>query len=166
MAAAPSARWLWLALAVVVADRASKYAIEQFTSEDFRRELIPRFATLVHSVNTGMAFGLLAGATTKWVSFALMAISTAVVILLGWLLSAGRAGDVPAQAGLALVAGGAAGNLLDRLLHGGVTDFLELRAGSFRWPAFNLADSAITIGALLMIYELFRGDPGRAGKRA
>jgi signal peptidase II len=60
--------------------------------------------------------------------------------------------------GIALIAGGAAGNLLDRLLHGGVTDFLELRAGHFRWPAFNLADSAITIGAALIIFELFSGE--------
>ena len=81
-----------------------------------------------------------------------------IVILLCWLLAAGHAGGATSQAGFALIAGGAAGNLLDRLLHGGVTDFLELHAGRFFWPAFNLADSAITVGAVLVALELLRAD--------
>ncbi len=156
--AAPSARWLWLALAIVAADRASKLAIERLTAEGFRRPLVPNFADLVHSVNAGIAFGLFSQGASKWISFLLILSSTAVILLLAWLLFAGRAGRVESQAGIALIAGGAAGNLLDRLLHGGVTDFLELRAGNFRWPAFNLADSAITIGAALIIFELLSGE--------
>ena len=156
--AAPSARWLWLALAIVAADRASKFAIERLTAEGFRRPLVPNFADLVHSVNAGIAFGLFSQGASKWISFLLILSSTAVILLLAWLLFAGRAGRVESQAGIALIAGGAAGNLLDRLLHGGVTDFLELRAGNFRWPAFNLADSAITIGAALIIFELLSGE--------
>jgi signal peptidase II len=156
--AAPSARWLWLALAIVAADRASKFAIERLTAEGFRRPLVPNFADLVHSVNAGIAFGLFSQSASKWISFLLILSSTAVILLLAWLLFAGRAGRVESQAGIALIAGGAAGNLLDRLLHGGVTDFLELRAGNFRWPAFNLADSAITIGAALIIFELLSGE--------
>jgi signal peptidase II len=156
--AARSARWLWLALAIVAADRASKLAIERLTAEGFRRPLVPNFADLVHSVNAGIAFGLFSQSASKWISFLLILSSTAVILLLAWLLFAGRAGRVESQAGIALIAGGAAGNLLDRLLHGGVTDFLELRAGNFRWPAFNLADSAITIGAALIIFELLSGE--------
>ena len=156
--AAPSARWLWLAVAIVAADRASKFAIERLTSEGFRRPLVPNFADLVHSVNAGIAFGLFSQSASKWISFLLVLSSAAVVLLLAWLLFAGHAGRVQSQAGIALIAGGAAGNLLDRLLHGGVTDFLELRAGNFRWPAFNLADSAITIGAALIIFELLSGE--------
>jgi len=155
--AAPSVRWLWLTLAVVAADRASKYAVERLTDEGFRRTLVPKFADLVHSVNPGIAFGLLSESASKWISFLLVSSSTAVLFLLVWLLFAGHAGNAESQAGIALIAGGAAGNLLDRLLHGGVTDFLELHAGSFRWPAFNLADSAITIGAALIIFELLTG---------
>lgn len=156
--AASSARWLWLALAILAADRASKFTIERLTAEGFRRPLLPNFADLVHSVNTGIAFGLLSGAASKWISFLLVLCSASVILLLVWLLFAGHAGRAESQAGIALIAGGAAGNLLDRLLHGGVTDFLELRAGNFRWPAFNLADSAITIGAALILFELFSGE--------
>ena len=156
--AASSARWLWLALAILAADRATKFAIERLTTEGFRRALVPNFADLVHSVNAGIAFGLFSEAASKWISFLLVLSSAAVVLLLIWLLFAGRAGRVQSQAGIALIAGGAAGNLLDRLLHGGVTDFLELRAGAFRWPAFNLADSAITVGAALIIFELLSSE--------
>ena len=162
MGGAPSARWLWLALAVLAADRATKYAVERFVAEHFRREFIPHFAALVHSRNTGIAFGLLADSQGRWVSLALMMISAAVIFLLAWLLLAGRVPTALSQAALALLAGGAAGNLLDRLLHGSVTDFVELHVGRFYWPAFNLADSAITVGAILMVIELFRGDSRHA----
>jgi len=161
MGATTSARWLWLALAVLAADRATKYAVEFLTEEGFRRVLIPQFAALVHIRNTGMAFGLLAGSDTRWLTITLLLISSAVVFVLAWLLFAGRVATTLAQAGLALLAGGAAGNLLDRLLHGAVTDFLELHAGSFYWPAFNVADSAITVGAFLLLAEMFRGDSRR-----
>ena len=161
MATAPSARWLWFALAILAADRATKYAVESLTDEGFRRVLVPGFAALVHSRNTGMAFGLFGGSDTRWLSMILLLVSGAVVLLLAWLLFAGRVNAALAGAGLALLAGGAAGNLLDRVLHGAVTDFIELHAGSFYWPAFNLADSAITIGAALLMIELFRGNSRR-----
>jgi signal peptidase II len=156
--AARSARWLWLAVAIVAADRATKYAVERLTSEGFRRPLVPNFADLVHSQNSGIAFGLFSELASKWISFLLVLSSVAVIILLVCLLLAGHVGRTESQAGIALIAGGAAGNLLDRFLHGGVTDFLELRAGNFRWPAFNLADSAITIGAALIIFEVLAGE--------
>jgi signal peptidase II len=66
-----------------------------------------------------------------------------------------RAGGALAECGLALTLGGAAGNALDRVIHGGVTDLLEVRLWRYIWPAFNVADSAITIGALLLFYDLF-----------
>jgi len=159
------AHWLWLSLAVLVADRATKESIERLTPPYFRLELVPHFAALVHSVNTGMAFGLLGESPAKWVSIFLMGIAAAVVILLVWWLLTGRAGGSLTQAGLALIAGGAAGNLLDRVIHGGVTDFLELRAGSFVWPAFNVADSAVTVGAFLIIAELLRSEQHSAQER-
>lgn len=155
---ASSTRWLWLAMAVVAADRASKFAVERLTAEGYRQSLIPNFADLVHSVNPGIAFGLFSETASKWISFLFVLSAAAVIVLLVWLLIAGHAGDTVSQAGVALIAGGAAGNLIDRLLHGGVTDFLELRAGHFRWPAFNVADSAITIGVVLVVIELLAGE--------
>jgi signal peptidase II len=159
MGAAPSARWLWLAVAALAADRATKYAVESLTALGFRQILIPGFAALVHSQNTGMAFGLFGDADRQWFPAVLLLVSGGVVLLLAWILFAGRVNTALSGAGLSLLAGGAAGNLLDRLLHGAVTDFVELHAGSFYWPAFNVADSAITIGAALLLIELVRGDP-------
>lgn len=152
--AASSVRWLWLTAAVVAADRSSKFAIERLTAEGYRQPLIPNFADLVHSVNPGIAFGLFSETASKAISLLLVFSAAAVILLLVWLLIAGYAGDAVSQSGVALIIGGAAGNLIDRLLHAGVTDFLELHAGRFRWPAFNVADSAITIGAFLVVVEL------------
>jgi signal peptidase II len=165
MARARSSRWLWLVAVVLAADRAIKYAIER-TSDGFRRELVPGLAWLVHSTNPGIAFGFFASATDRWIAILLIAASSCVVFLLVWLLATGHAGAEPAQIGLALIAGGAAGNLLDRMMRGGVTDFLELHAGRFEWPAFNLADSAITIGALLVLYEVLRSGREQSGESA
>jgi signal peptidase II len=160
-----SAPWLWLGAAILIADRATKEYIERYTAPDFRLEVVPHFAAWVHSVNTGMAFGLLGESSAKWLSAFLMLIAAAVVITLVWWLLSGRAGGPLTQAALALIAGGAAGNLLDRVIHGGVTDFVELHAGNFVWPAFNLADSAITVGALLILGELFLGERHAAQQR-
>ncbi len=163
---ARSSRWIWLIPVVWLADRASKMAIERGTEEGYRRELLPGVAWLVHSTNTGIAFGFFSDSTSKWISMALVLVAAAVIFLLVWLLVAGRAGMAMTQAGLALIAGGAAGNLFDRLVRGGVTDFIELHAGRLEWPAFNVADSAITIGALLVIFELIGGARQTAGDRA
>jgi len=161
MAGQGSARWFWLSLLVLAADRATKFAIEAYTRESFRRAIIPGLVTLVHSHNPGIAFGLFADVQSKWLTALLIASSAGVIVLLGWLLAADRAGGPLGRAGLALILGGAAGNLMDRLLHGSVTDFFEVRLGSYRWPAFNAADSAITIGAALVLLELLfaRGHP-------
>src|SRR5207253_8997434 len=97
--AAPSVRWLWLTLAILAADRVSKFAIERLTAEGFRRPLVPNFADLVHNVNAGIAFGLFSESASKWISFLLVLSSAAVILLIGWLLFAGHAGRVESQAG-------------------------------------------------------------------
>jgi signal peptidase II len=151
------ARWLWLSLAVIVADRATKFAIERYTNLFFHRPLISDIVVLVHNQNPGIAFGVFSDSSSPWLTPFLVVSSIAVMILLVWMLVKGRAGGTLAHGGLALILGGAAGNAIDRLIHGGVTDFLEVRLGTFRWPAFNAADSAITIGALMVFFELFFG---------
>jgi signal peptidase II len=154
MARSGSARWFWLSLLVLAADRVTKLAIEAYTPKSFRRVVVPGLITLVHSHNPGIAFGLFANAGSKWFTALLVASSACVIALLAWLLASDRAGGPKGQAGLALILGGATGNLIDRLLRGSVTDFFEVRLGSYHWPAFNVADSAITIGAALVVLEL------------
>ena len=152
------ARWLWLSLAVMAADRATKFAIERYTNESFRRPIVSDIVVLVHNQNPGMAFGMFSESNAPWLSPVLLLGSAAVIAFLVWLLLTGRAGASLAQCGLALILGGAAGNALDRLIHGGVTDFLDVRLGTYHWPAFNAADSAIAIGAVLVLIEvLFSG---------
>lgn len=152
------ARWLWVSLGVLAADRATKYAIERNTSPIFRHSIISDIVVLVHSQNPGIAFSMFSESKSPWLTPLLLASSCVVMGLLVWMLVTGRAGGALAQCGLALILGGAAGNALDRVMHGGVTDFLEVRLWKYIWPAFNVADSAITIGAVLVLFELLFGD--------
>jgi|YNPBryBLVA2012_1023415.scaffolds.fasta_scaffold00058_19 signal peptidase II len=145
-----------LAGALFLADRASKWIIQDRISPWQTVTVIPGFFNLVHTRNPGAAFSLLAAADPGWRTLLLLGLSLAAVLLVSLLLwrpgGAGRALRRP----LALILGGALGNLYDRLLYGEVTDFLEFYLGRFRWPAFNLADSAITIGAILVALDLWR----------
>jgi signal peptidase II len=95
------------------------------------------------------------------VRYLLIAGSVVVIAIIAWYLVAGDGISSRAAAGLALLLGGATGNLTDRILHGAVTDFFEVLFGSYRYPAFNVADSAITIGAILILLDLVF--PARSG---
>jgi signal peptidase II len=159
MSGNPGARWLWLSFGVLAADRATKFAIERYTDTFFRRPIISDVVVLVHNQNPGIAFGVFSDSSSPWLSPLLLLSSAAMMVLLIWLLLARRAGGPLAQAGIAAILGGAAGNALDRLIHGGVTDFLEVQLGTFRWPAFNVADSAISVGAALVLIELLFSGP-------
>jgi len=150
-------RWLWLTLGIVVSDRATKAWFEMKTPEGWRHEIAHRLIYLVHSENPGIAFSLFADSASPWVRFALIVGAFLVIGALAWLLVSGQ-GGAKASAGIALLLGGATGNVTDRILHGGVTDFLEVWIGSYRWPAFNVADSAITIGAILLLLDLLFPD--------
>jgi signal peptidase II len=160
MSARADARWLWLSLASVVVDRATKFAIERYTSPFFRLPIVSDIVVLVHTKNPGIAFSLFSDSNSRWLTPLLLLSSTAVMAVLAWMLVTGRAGGRLGSAGIALILGGAAGNALDRVLHGGVTDFIEVRLGTYRWPAFNVADSVISIGAALVLCDLLfaRGD--------
>jgi signal peptidase II len=150
-------RWLWLTLVVVVLDRASKAWFETQTVEGWRHQVAANFIYLVHSQNPGVAFGVLADSASIWTRVGLIAGSVAVIAILAWMLVANRSGGSLSAAGLALLLGGATGNVTDRIMHGGVTDFFEVWLGSYRWPAFNVADSAIAIGAALLIIDVLFG---------
>ena len=150
-------RWLWLTLAVVLLDRASKAWFEARTIEGWRHEVIHNFIYLVHSQNPGIAFGVLADSASTATRVILIAGSLLVIGVLAWLLVAGKIPSPLGNAGLALLLGGAAGNVADRIFHGAVTDFFELWLGTYHYPAFNVADSAITIGAVFILLDILLG---------
>ena len=143
--------------AVVIIDRITKlYVQSEFSPLDVV-EVIPGFFNIVHTENPGAAFGLLATASEEWRSFALVGLSVVVMGVIGWMLFRARSPETKlTQVGLALVLGGALGNLWDRAVRGTVTDFLQFFFGSYEYPSFNAADSAICIGAGLLILDMLR----------
>ena len=158
-------RWLWLTLAVVLFDRASKAWFEARTVEGWRQEVIHNFIYLVHSRNPGIAFGVLADSASTFMRAILITGSLAVIAVLAWLLGSGKIASAMCNAGLALLLGGAAGNVSDRIFHGAVTDFFELWFGTYHYPAFNVADSAITIGAVLILLDVLLGQKHEAPRQ-
>jgi signal peptidase II len=150
-------RWLWLTLAVVLLDRATKAWFESQTVEGWRHELIHNFVYLVHSRNPGLAFGILSDSASMGTRIVLILGSIAIIAVLAWLLVTSKGGGTTAVAGLALLLGGATGNVTDRILHGAVTDFFEVWFSTYRYPAFNVADSAIAIGAALILLDILFG---------
>ncbi len=142
-----------IALGVFVSDRLTKQLIEEGLRLYEIKTVIPGFLELTHTRNTGMAFGILSGSASPWVPVGLAAVSIlAFLLILGFALR-NPVGRGRLQWGLMLILGGAAGNLHDRLSYGYVTDFIDVFYGSYHWPTFNLADSAITIGIGLFLIE-------------
>ena len=155
----PSPRGVWLALLAVVilaADQLSKHAVEKWTAAGSSRILVPGLLNFVHSTNPGVAFGLLADSNSSWRAPLLIVFSVSVIGLIVWLLATHRAGGLLGQCGMTLILGGAAGNVFDRIVRRSVTDFIDFHIGDYHWYTFNLADSAIVIGAGLVILELLR----------
>jgi signal peptidase II len=156
-------RWFWLAALVLLADQATKYAIEK---APVFRVVVPGMINLVHTHNRGVAFGLFGDAHSAWVSWLLILFSAAVMVLLVWLLAGRHIPGIGGQAGVALILGGAAGNVMDRVLRQSVVDFLDLHWRNYHWPAFNVADSAIVCGAGLVIVSLLMERRHPAARKA
>lgn len=150
-------RWLGLSFSVLAADQATKFAVEHATDSGWSRALIPGLLGLVHTRNRGIAFGMFADSSSPWMQMLLIVFSLSAAGVMGWLLLTGRAGGQRSHAGLALILGGAVGNVLDRMMQGSVVDFILVHFRSFHWPAFNLADSAIVAGAGLVLLDLLAG---------
>jgi signal peptidase II len=145
-------RWLFLAAAVIAVDLATKAWVVAVFREG---EILPvtSFFSLILAYNTGVAFSMGAG-NEGWQRWAFAAIAVAASVFLVWMLR--RGGSRVLMFGLASILGGALGNLWDRVTIGRVTDFLLFHYGGWSWPAFNVADSAITVGAALLILDSFR----------
>ena len=151
--------WFAVAAAIVLADRVTKLLVLGSFAPGERLQVTP-FFNMVLVYNKGAAFSFLSEAggwqTPLLIAFALVAIG-----ILGTLIVRSPRRRLMCT-GFALVLGGALGNLIDRFRYGQVVDFLDFHAGGWHWPAFNVADSAITIGALLLILEGFVHHEGRA----
>ena len=148
------AAWLWLSLGVIALDQATKFLATRFLELYERVVVLPVLDfTLLH--NTGAAFSLLAGASgwQRWFFIGLALTVSAVLMV--WIWRTPR-GEKLLPLSLSLILGGALGNVIDRIVHGYVVDFIHAHWGAAYFPAFNIADSAITIGAGLLILDAFR----------
>ena len=151
-------RWKAYGMAglVLLLDRLTKWLIETRVSFLDSYRVIPGFFEIVHSQNRGVAFGVFNDSTSEWRSVLLVGGSLVAVAVISAMLWRPGKLDRKTMWGCALILGGAAGNLLDRLLFGQVTDFLLLHVGEYQWPTFNVADSAIVIGSGLLLLDLLR----------
>jgi signal peptidase II len=155
--------YLLLSLAVLVLDQWTKWLVEVHLPHSVSHELVPGLLNLTHVKNTGVAFGLFASHGADggaWVLVAMGLVALGAVFLYFRFASVR---DRLLLAALALIVGGAVGNLIDRLASGAVTDFVDVYVGTYHWPAFNVADSAITVGIALMILDSFRSHRRSAG---
>ncbi|OGI45424.1 MAG: signal peptidase II [Candidatus Muproteobacteria bacterium RBG_16_65_34] len=166
-------RWLWISALVLVLDQASKYAAVGYLAGRGEVEFAP-FLNLALVYNRGAAFGFLSAAS-GWQNLFFIAVASIAAVVIVLMLRRLGDKDKLVATGLSLILGGALGNLLDRLIHGSVIDFIDVyypRAGDClwlfvrsasgcHWPTFNIADSAITIGAALLILDALV-----AGRRA
>jgi len=156
----PRLRTASIAAAVVIIDRVTKmYIRSAFTSWEVT-PVIPGFFNIVHTENPGAAFGIFADSPSQWSSMLLVAVSLVVIAIIGVMLWRPRPAAVPTATLVsvvpALVFGSALGNVWDRLFRGTVTDFLQFFFGSYEFPSCYAADSAITVGAALLLIDLWR----------
>lgn len=151
-------RAIAIILQVVVLDRLTKLYIQAALGPFDQVVVIPGVFNIVHVENPGAAFGLLAGAPRQWRGLALLIAAGVVTAVVAYLLFRPKAAQETklAHTALAIVLGGALGNLWDRIVRGTVTDFLQVFIGPYEYPSFNVADSAVFIGACLLIIDMLR----------
>jgi signal peptidase II len=156
-----------IALFVIMLDRLAKLVVEHKIPLHDGIQIIPGFFRLTHLENRGAAFGLFADSPSPWKIGALVLFSVIALVVVSALLWKNSHTISITGIGLALILGGAVGNLWDRLTAGHVTDFLLFYIGRYQWPAFNVADSAIVVGATLLVYEIvFTKGPAESGLRS
>ena len=143
-----------IALGVIALDRVSKLVIAKYIPLHDSIPVIPDFFRLTHVENRGAAFGLFADSPSEWKIGVLVLFSIIALVVVSALLWRNSHSMNTTGVGLALILGGAVGNLWDRLVSGQVLDFLLFYIGKYQWPAFNVADSAIVIGAGLLVIEI------------
>ena len=151
------AMYLLIALVVVMLDRWTKNIVASHISLYAHIQIIPGFFRLTHTENTGAAFSLFADSTAPWKTAMLVAFSVIALLVVSVLLWKNSYAHIATGIGLSLIMGGALGNLWDRLARGRVVDFLLFYVKRYQWPVFNLADTAIVVGAGLLVIEILFG---------
>jgi len=147
-------KWLWVSAVIIALDQLTKVWMSSLLDLHQTVAVLPYFNfTLAH--NSGAAFSFLAGAGgwQRWF-FIVLAVSVSIALII-WLSRLKAQARVEAIA-ISLIIGGAIGNVIDRFIHGYVIDFIDVYVGSYHWPAFNIADAAICIGAVLLIVDSFK----------
>lgn len=148
-------RYLLVSLGVLVLDQWTKWLVEAHLPHHSAQEIIPGFLNLTHVRNTGVAFGLFASeGGGNGLLLTLLGLGALVAVSIYFWFTPSR--DRMLLTALALVVGGAIGNLIDRVSSGAVTDFVDVYVGVHHWPSFNIADSAISVGIVLMAIDSFR----------
>src|SRR5579863_8555205 len=153
-------RFVYAAIAILVfaGDQTTKAMVERAIPQYAVIPVIPHFFNLTHTKNPGAAFGLFADSPAPWKTAVLVLISAALIATVVGIVWKSRRLQWEAGVGLALVLGGAVSNLLDRIRYGRVVDFLDFYYGGYHWFTFNLADSAIVVGAgFLILQVIFAG---------
>jgi signal peptidase II len=148
------ASYLLIALIVVLLDRWTKHIVARRIALYQHIQIIPGFFRLTHTENTGAAFSLFADSPAPWKTGLLIGFSGIALIVVSILLWKNHHAHMVTGIGLSLIMGGALGNLWDRMTSGRVVDFLLFYVKRYQWPVFNLADSAIVVGAGLLIIEI------------
>lgn len=153
------ARWLWLSLLIIILDQATKWLAEALLVPFQPVPLMP-LLNLTLMYNEGAAFSFLAnaGGWQRWLFAGFALVMTTVLAI--WLLRLEK-GDRVIAVTLSLIIGGAIGNLIDRVQTGRVVDFIDFYVGTWHWPAFNVADSAISIGIVFLLITSFRAELAR-----
>jgi len=144
--------WVALSILVIALDQGTKWAILQWV-ELYDKVPVNFFINITHQRNAGAAFSFLADSSgwQRWF-FIVLGVTVSCVILV-WLWRIRREGLITLSAGLSLVLGGALGNVIDRIMHGYVIDFIQVLIFGWPFPSFNVADSAITVGAAFLIFD-------------
>jgi signal peptidase II len=145
---------VFLAFAVLTLDRLSKWLVASRITLHDTINVIPGFFRITHVENSGAAFGLFAESSFEWKLTLLILFSLMALAVVGVLLWKNSHIVNTTGTALSLILGGALGNLWDRMISGHVVDFLDFNIGSYHWPSFNVADSAIVIGAVLLVGDI------------
>jgi signal peptidase II len=148
-----------IAGAIVVLDQITKAAALQHLIPGVAIVLVDGLLSLTLVMNTGLAFGLLAGLPAAWRWVVALLSIVALIVLARVAVRVLAGGGWPARLAVALIFGGAVGNLIDRARFGAVVDFVDAHYGVYHWPAFNVADSAITVGVALLALHLIFAHP-------